>query len=123
MLSKWTDKEAQVADRLIKYGLAKGSLAMEMIVQTPVVIKQIEMGLPEKDGVILYTNKSDSKCHLLRTDLVGDLKGFCHLVFTDEDVLKIQEKCLPAEVMEENNSQSRMMKMEFNQGNLHILVG
>ncbi|WP_109829503.1 hypothetical protein [Reichenbachiella versicolor] len=113
MLSKWTEKEAQVADRLIKYGLAKGSLALEMVVQSPVVIKQIEMDLSQENGITLFTNKGDSKCHLLRTDLVGDLKGFCHLVFTEDDVTKIQQKCLPAEVLEQNNSHSRMMKMEF----------
>ena len=113
MLNKWTDKEAQVAERLVKYGLAKGSIALEMVVQSPVVIKQIELDLPSSGDIIQYSNKSSKKSHLLRTDLVGDLKGFCHLVFSDDDVQKIQAKCLPEHILEENNSQSRLMKMEF----------
>lgn len=113
MINELTEKEVQVAERLIKYGLAKGSLALEMVVQSPVVIKQVELTIPSVDGVTQYTNEVDSKSHLLRTELVGDLKGFCHLIFSDEDVNSIQGKCLPSDLLSENNSQSRLMKLEF----------
>ncbi len=113
MLGNLTDKEVHVAERLLKYGLAKGTLALEMVVQSPVVMKQLEMTLPSEKGVTQYSNKNEQKSHLLKTELVGDLKGFCHLILSDEDVAKIQQKCLPAGLLEENNSQSRMMKMEF----------
>lgn len=113
MVNKLTEKEVQVAEQLIKYGLAKGSLALEMVVQSPVVIKQIELTIPSIKGVTQYSNKMDNKSYLLRTELVGDLKGFCHLIFSDEDVAKIQGKCLPPDLISENNSQSRLMKLEF----------
>lgn len=113
MFSNLNEKELQVAERLLKYGLAKGSLALEMVVQSPVVIKQIELSVPNVKGILQYSNKNDKKSHLLKTDLVGDLKGFCHLIFSDDDVTKIQTKCLPADILEANNSQSRLMKLEF----------
>ena len=113
MLNNLTEKEVHVAERLLKYGLAKGTLALEMVVQSPVVMKQLEMSLPSVKGVTQYSNKTEQKSHLLKTELVGDLKGFCHLIFSDEDVSKIQHKCLPSSLLEENNSQSRLMKLEF----------
>ncbi|MFY0625835.1 MAG: hypothetical protein JXR07_06060 [Reichenbachiella sp.] len=108
-----SEKEILVAEKLIKFGFAKGSLALEMVVQSPVVLKQIELTLPNFKGVTQYSNKNEGKSHLLKTELVGDLKGFCHLLFSDEDVTKIQYKCLPQELVSENNSQSRLMKLEF----------
>ena len=113
MLGNLTEKEVQVAEKLLKYGLAKGTLALEMVVQSPVVMKQLDLTLPSVKGVPQYSNKTEPKSYLLKTELVGDLKGFCHLIFSDEDVAKIQGKCLPASLVEENNSQSRLMKMEF----------
>lgn len=113
MLSNLSDSEVKVAEKLMKFGLAKGSLALEMVVQTSVVLKQLDMSLPSTKGVKQYSTKSEGKSHLLKTELVGDLKGFCHLVFSDEDVTTIQNKCLPPDLVSENNSQSRLMKLEF----------
>ncbi|MGL1887063.1 MAG: hypothetical protein OCD76_11175 [Reichenbachiella sp.] len=113
MFSDLTDKEKSVAERLMKFGLAKGALSLEMMVGSPVVMKSIDLGIPSVDGIHQYTKKEDQKLYLLKTDLVGDLKGFCHLIFSDEDVHKIQSKCLPEDIMAGNNSQSRLMKLEF----------
>ncbi|MBU2913583.1 MULTISPECIES: hypothetical protein [Reichenbachiella] len=113
MFSDLTENEKGIAERLMKLGLAKGALSLEMMVGSPVVMKSVEMGVPSVKGVNQYTNKEDHKLYLLKTELVGDLKGFCHLIFSEEDVLKIQTKCLPPDIMEANNSQSRLMKLEF----------
>ncbi|MCV9385637.1 chemotaxis protein CheC [Reichenbachiella ulvae] len=113
MFSDLTENEKGIADRLMKFGLAKGALSLEMMVGSPVVMKNVEFGVPSVNGVSQYTTKEDQKLYLLKTELVGDLKGFCHLIFSDEDVQKIQTKCLPEDIMTTNNSQSRLMKLEF----------
>ncbi|PIB34539.1 hypothetical protein BFP72_03490 [Reichenbachiella sp. 5M10] len=113
MFSDLTENEKGIAERLMKFGLAKGALSLEMMVGSPVVMKNVELGLPSVKGVHQYTNKEDQKLYLLKTELVGDLKGFCHLIFSEEDVHKVQTKCLPPDIMEGNNSQSRLMKLEF----------
>lgn len=113
MFSDLTDKEKGVAERLMKFGLAKGALSLEMMVGSPVVMKSIDVGIPNVGGLNQYTKKEAQKLYLLKTDLVGDLKGFCHLIFSDDDVQKIQKKCLPEDIMAGNNSQSRLMKLEF----------
>lgn len=113
MFSDLTEKEKSTAERLMKFGLAKGALSLEMMVGSPVVMKSVDIGVPSVNGIHQYTKKEGQKLYLLKTDLVGDLKGFCHLLFSDEDVLKIQTKCLPPDIMSGNNSQSRLMKLEF----------
>jgi len=113
MFNNLTEKELDAANGLIRHGLAKAGKALQMILNTPVVVNPVQLGDDNLEDTPEYSTKTkDKRTHLLKTELVGDLKGFCHLILSQEEVEKIQNHCLPANIMNENTPQNRLMKLE-----------
>lgn len=113
MFSNLTDKEAKAASQLIGVGVEKAAKALESILNTPVSVTSVEYGNDDLEQVPAYSTKQmDKKTHLLKTELVGELKGFCHLIFSEEEVMSIQNHCLPDEILHNNTAQNRLMKLE-----------
>ena len=86
--------------------------SMEQILQSPITIKKIDYGESAEEPH-RYENVSESNVHLLKTGLMGDLKGSCYLIFTAEEVEKINKACLPETVLKDDSDQAKMMKMGF----------
>ncbi|MEO9801676.1 MAG: hypothetical protein ABJF04_00445 [Reichenbachiella sp.] len=113
MFNNLTDKEIDATNKLLQFGLSKAAKAFQGILGTEASLKSIDSELTRISDVPQYCTKMDSKTHLLKTELVGDLKGFCHLIFTENEVQKVQNAGLPEEVLLNNNPETRLMKLEF----------
>lgn len=112
MLNNLKDNEIQVATKLINGGLSMAKTSMEQILQSPITIQKIDYGKDSAEPH-RYENVSGSNVHLLKTGLMGDLKGSCYLIFTAEEVEKINKACLPETVLKDDSDQAKMMKMGF----------
>lgn len=112
MLENLEENEVQVATKLIFDGLSMAKASMEMILQSPITLKKIDYGDPDHETPH-FESKSAHKVHLVKTELKGELKGSCHLIFSDDDVDRINKACLPENVINDDSSQSKMMKMAF----------
>ena len=111
MLAKLNENEFKAAADLINGGLDKAKQSMEMILQSPISLSKIDYNEAEHD-VPQFLDSTDDETHLLKTELKGQLKGSCYLIFTKEEVKKITAACLPA-TLDEESEMNKMMKMEF----------
>ncbi len=112
MLAKLNEDEFKAATDLINGGLSMAKQSMEQILQSPIQLSKIDLNEDDHE-VPRFLQKSGQEVHLLRTELMGELKGSCHLIFSEEEVTKITEACLPESLIKEDNEISRAMKMEF----------
>ena len=113
MLNILTEEELRTTQQLIQKGLAKSAISLEQIINSPIEVNSIQYVIEDQNGVPQYSTKTGRKVHLIKTEIIGDLKGICHLVFSQEEVEKVQEKCLPKEIMAVNSPETRLMKLEF----------
>ncbi|SMD32918.1 Chemotaxis protein CheY-P-specific phosphatase CheC [Reichenbachiella faecimaris] len=113
MFNNLTERENSATEKLLKFGLSKAALAFKNILGTDASLKDIASSFEHLGSAPQYCTKAEGKTHLLKTELVGDLKGFCHLIFSEHEVQKIQNAGLPEEVLMNNNPETRLMKLEF----------
>ncbi len=112
MLNNFDKNELEVATKLIFDGLSMAKASMEQILQSPITIKKIDYSDEDKELPTFDAN-SGHEVHLIRTELIGELKGISHLIFTEEDVNRICKACLPGNVLDDDSPESQMMKMGF----------
>lgn len=113
MFNNLTERENSATEKLLKFGLSKAAMAFKSILRTEAALTGIESDLGPNGEVPQYSTKSDGKTHLLKTELVGDVKGICHLIFSEVEVQKLQNAGLPEEVLMNNNPETRLMKLEY----------
>ncbi|MEP4002539.1 MAG: hypothetical protein ABJM12_19170 [Ekhidna sp.] len=51
--------------------------------------------------------------HLIKTELMGELKGTSHLIFSEKEVSKLYEACLPEKIAKDDSNESTIMKLGF----------
>lgn len=112
MLKSFEENEMEVATKLIFDGLSMAKASMEMILQSPITLKKISYG--EKIGESPMIDSRDRQSvQVIKTELRGELKGTSHLIFSEEDVARVCEACLPSVVLESDSAQNQMMKTGF----------
>ncbi|MFK7952226.1 MAG: hypothetical protein AB8B73_05225 [Ekhidna sp.] len=111
MISDLNDNELKVATKLIFEGLSMAKASMEQILQSPITIEKIDYDGPQR-GVDRFSNM-EGDVHLIKTELMGELKGVSHLIFSEEEVTKLYETCLPGDVASDNSNEASIMKLGF----------
>ncbi len=112
MLNNLKENEIEVATKLINGGLAMAKSSMEQILQSPITLKKVAFGI-DKEDISKFQSEESHNVSLIKTELKGELKGSCFLVFTESDVDKINKACLPAEILNDDSPESKMMMMGF----------
>ncbi len=112
MLHNLEENELEVATKLIFDGLSMAKASMEQILQSPIGIKKIDYSDAEKKFPSVHEDQSGS-LHIIKTNLIGDLKGTSHLIFSEKDVESIFKACLPPSILENDTPENRVMKMGF----------
>jgi chemotaxis protein CheY-P-specific phosphatase CheC len=111
MLNNLKENEVEVATKLINDGLAMAKTSMEQILQSPITLKKVDFGI-DKEDVSKFRSDANN-VNLIKTELLGELKGSCFLVFSESDVEKINKKCLPVNILEDDSEESKMMMLGF----------
>ncbi|MEO9967360.1 MAG: hypothetical protein ABJF11_16295 [Reichenbachiella sp.] len=113
MFDNLTEREVDATNKLLRFGLSKAAKALQSVLGSETNLVSFDTTLDRVLDVPQYCTKTENKTHLLKTELVGDIKGFCHLIFSEDEVQKIQNVGLPEEVLMTNNPETRLMKLEF----------
>ena len=100
MIPDLNDSELKVATKLIFEGLSMAKASMEQILQSPINIEQIEYGSSDMD--VNRFGGDESEVHVIKTELLGELKGTSHLIFSEEEVKKLYESSLPKKIVEDD---------------------
>lgn len=111
MIADLNDNELKVATKLIFEGLSMAKASMEQILQSPISIEQIEYGASDMD--IDRFGGGDSEVHVIKTALMGELKGTSHLIFSENEVTKLYQSCLPPSIANDDSNESTIMKLGF----------
>ncbi|MEM6643125.1 MAG: hypothetical protein AAF616_09115 [Bacteroidota bacterium] len=111
MIPDLNDSELKVATKLIFEGLSMAKASMEQILQSPINIEQIEYGSSDMD--IDRFGGNESEVHVIKTELLGELKGTSHLIFSEQEVKKLYESSLPKKIVEDDSKESTIMKLGF----------
>ena len=111
MLEHLNEDELKVATKLIFEGLSMAKASMEQILQSPISIEKIEYGTSDMDLAKFGTDESE--VHVIKTELMGELKGTSHLIFSENEVTKLYQSCLPPNVANDDSSESTIMKLGF----------
>ena len=112
MLNNLKENEIEVATKLINGGLSMAKSSMEQILQSPITLEKVAFGIDKKD-ISKSGADEPNNVSLIKTELKGELKGSCYLVFSESDVDKINKACLPAEILDNDSPESKMMMMGF----------
>jgi len=112
MIKTLSENEFQVASKLIFDGLSMAKASMEQVLQSPITIEKIDYD-DQKVGIPRFLSKEKGEVHLIKTELMGELKGNSHLIFSETEVSKLYRACLPPKVLEDDSKESEIMKMGF----------
>ena len=113
MMENFNENELQVASKLIFDGLSMAKSSMEQILQSPITIQEIQYGDAQKDVVDCFYTGNVEKVHLIKTDLIGEIKGVSYLIFSETEVSKICKSCLPPSILENDTPEGQMMILGF----------
>jgi chemotaxis protein CheY-P-specific phosphatase CheC len=112
MIKTLSESEFQVASKLIFEGLSMAKSSMEQILQSPITIEKIDYE-DHKPGIHRFVEEEEGNVHLIKTELMGELKGISHLIFSEKEVSKLYAACLPPSVLNDDSKESEIMKMGF----------
>lgn len=112
MLNNLKENEIEVATKLINGGLAMAKTSMEQILQSPITLEKVAFGI-DKEDLSKFGKDDIHNVSLIKTELKGELKGSCYLVFSESEVDKINKACLPADILNNDSPESKMMMMGF----------
>jgi len=113
MLDNFSESELKVASKLVFDGLSMAKLSMEMILQSPIQLEKIDYSDKITVPVPKFEVLSNDNVHIIKTELMGALKGTSYLIFSDSEVERIYKACLPEKFSSDNSPESEMMKMGF----------
>lgn len=111
MIENLNDNELKVATKLIFDGLSMAKASMEQILQSPISIEQIDYLNSELETSRFGGDNKD--VHLIQTELMGELKGTSYLIFSEHEVTKLYQACLPPNVANGDSDECNIMKMGF----------
>ncbi|MCP4458547.1 MAG: hypothetical protein GY816_11070 [Cytophagales bacterium] len=112
MMEHLNESELKIATKLIFDGLSMAKSSMEQILQSPITIEKIDYDNANEGAQRLYSDDAGS-VHLIKTELMGDLKGTSHLIFSETEVNKLYKACLPEKVIFDDSNESTIMKLGF----------
>jgi chemotaxis protein CheC len=93
--------ETDVAKEIINIGLGKAADSLSFFSQQKVIIRSSELMLKNTSEAKKLSKKEGNSIHVLTTDIVGELKGVCFLIFNEKEVNKLLKISLPASILED----------------------
>lgn len=113
MLDKFNENELEIASKLVFDGMSMAKRSMEQILQSPIIMEKIDYSGDDHVPLPKYQTLGDQSVHVIRTNLIGELKGTSHLIFSEDEVAKVFKACLPESIIQSDSPESKMMKMGF----------
>jgi len=95
-------KERQIANEIVNLGLQKAAESMAFFTKEKVELKGIDVkqeGISKIDSI--FPCDTNETKYVLTTEIKGDLKGICYLIFSEQEVNKILGVSLPKSILED----------------------
>lgn len=92
--------ELFAAKSIINQGLSKAAESLSFFMKEEIRFKELSFSINKLNSNIDFTSKAGENIHLLITNVIGDLKGVCCLIFSEEEADKLRQTALPREIIE-----------------------
>lgn len=111
MVNNLKQADIQAASKLFGDAMTTARSSLEQILQSPITIKQIECN--NKPLSVMSEIEDGETVHVIKTGLLGQLKGMSYLIFSENDVTQVCRKCLPENILDDPTPQNQMMITGF----------
>lgn len=94
-----SQKELDTAKDIVNAGMSKAAESLSFFMKEKILFSETDFSFNKPSIPSHFTTKSGSNIHFLLTELIGDLKGICCLIFNHEEADKLQRTALPPEII------------------------
>jgi chemotaxis protein CheY-P-specific phosphatase CheC len=94
------NNELLAARSIINIGLCKAAESLSFFMKEEISFNSLCFSVKRIEDGLDFTTKRGTNIHLLITYVIGELKGVCCLVFSEEEANKLRHTALPKEVTE-----------------------
>jgi chemotaxis protein CheY-P-specific phosphatase CheC len=93
-------KESEVAMSIINIGLDKAAESLSFFMKEEIQLESLDLSVNKVNTKFDFTNKLGDNIHFLITDVIGELKGVCCLIFSEKEADQLRKIALPKEILE-----------------------
>ncbi|PBQ33754.1 hypothetical protein CNR22_18860 [Sphingobacteriaceae bacterium] len=91
--------ELFAAKSIINQGLSKAAESLSFFMKEQISFKELSFSINKLNPDTNFTQKSGENIHLLITNVIGELKGVCCLIFSEQEADKLRHTALPPEIV------------------------
>lgn len=91
--------ELSVAKNIVNTGLQKSAESLSFFMKEKITLDEMNYDFNKSPTPPDFTSKNGNNIHLLITEVIGELKGICCLIFTEEEADNLRNTALPPEII------------------------
>lgn len=91
-----TENELAIARKIINLGLAKANESLSFFMQEKLTTQETNFKIDDLNCLQELKKQSEEQLYVLTTELMGELKGSCYLIFSKDEVTELIKVALPA---------------------------
>ncbi len=95
-----TSQEIDVAKTIISAGLVKSAESLSFFMNETITLKDFDAEKHLNNPPLELNKKDESNIHLLTTKVIGEMKGICCLIFSEEEADHLRKAALPQEILD-----------------------
>ena len=100
MMKNLTSQEIEVAKTIISAGLVKSAESLSFFMNETITLKDFDAEKHLDNPPLELSKKDESNIHLLTTKVIGEMKGICCLIFSEEEADHLRKAALPQEILD-----------------------
>ena len=100
MMKDLTPHEIDVAKKIISAGLVKSAESLSFFMNETITLKDFDAEKNLDNPPLELSKKDESNIHLLTTKVIGEMKGICCLIFSEEEADHLRKAALPQEILD-----------------------
>lgn len=100
MMKNLTPQEIDVAKTIISAGLVKSAESLSFFMNETITLKDFDAEKHLNNPPLELNKKDESNIHLLTTKVIGEMKGICCLIFSEEEADHLRKAALPQEILD-----------------------
>lgn len=93
-----TQTELSSARKIVNKGLLKAAESLSFFMKEKISLDELDYSFNKEPNPADFTTKKGDNIHLLITEVVGELKGVCCLIFSNEEADKLRYTALSPEI-------------------------
>ncbi|MGZ3867261.1 MAG: hypothetical protein ACXVC2_12160 [Bacteroidia bacterium] len=91
-------KELQVAREVVNKGLLKAAESLSFFMKEKIFLSEMDYTFNKSSHPADFTSKKGENIHLLITEVIGELKGVCCLIFSEQEANHLRHTALSPEI-------------------------